>query len=257
MVKLADMNSKVVAITAAMPNGTALDRFQSRHPNRYFDVGIAEEHAVIFAADSRPKDSSPSSPSTRHSCSARSIPLFMTSASKTCRWCSAWTAQPRATTVRLHHGLSDISYLRGIPNLVHMVPKDEDELADMLFTAMQHNGPIAIRYPRGTAQEHRKDVPRAFPIGPGRAFTAWRTRSRRNLRVGGPSSNGAQLPPSSKARGSAQPSLMHASPSRSMQAWSNLWPQRGRDRHYGGSRPEGGFGSAVLERLNDLGLELR
>jgi 1-deoxy-D-xylulose-5-phosphate synthase len=65
-----------------------------------------------------------------------------------------------------HHGLFDISYLRGIPNIVHMVPKDEDELADMLFTAMQHNGPIAVRFPRGVGPGAPvKDVPRAIPIG--------------------------------------------------------------------------------------------
>ena len=65
-----------------------------------------------------------------------------------------------------HHGLFDISYLRGIPNLVHMVPKDEDELADMLFTAMQWNGPIAVRYPRGLGPGTPvKDVPRLIPIG--------------------------------------------------------------------------------------------
>jgi 1-deoxy-D-xylulose-5-phosphate synthase len=65
-----------------------------------------------------------------------------------------------------HHGLFDISYLRGIPNIVHMVPKDEDELADMLFTAMQYEGPIAVRYPRGTGPGTPvKDVPRAIPIG--------------------------------------------------------------------------------------------
>jgi 1-deoxy-D-xylulose-5-phosphate synthase len=65
-----------------------------------------------------------------------------------------------------HHGLFDISYLRAIPNLVHMVPKDEDELADMLFTAMLWNGPIAVRYPRGLGPGTPvKDVPRAIPVG--------------------------------------------------------------------------------------------
>src|SRR5207302_5024875 len=65
-----------------------------------------------------------------------------------------------------HHGLFDISYLRGIPNLVHMVPKDEDELADMLYTAMQHEGPVAVRYPRGVGPGTPvKDVPVALEIG--------------------------------------------------------------------------------------------
>ena len=68
--------------------------------------------------------------------------------------------------VPTHHGLFDITYLRGIPNIVHMDPKDEDELADMLYTAMQYDGPIAVRYPRGVGPGTAvKDVPRAIPIG--------------------------------------------------------------------------------------------
>ena len=74
-----------------------------------------------------------------------------------------------------HHGLFDISYLRGIPNLVHMVPKDEDELADMLFTAMQWDGPIAVRYPRGIGPGTPvKDVPQRHPHRQGRTAAARR-----------------------------------------------------------------------------------
>lgn len=167
MVKLADMNKKVVAITAAMPNGTALDRFQPRHPDRYFDVGIAEEHAVIFAAGLATKGLKPfvaiystflqrSLDPIIHDVCLQNLPVVF------CMDRGGLSGDDGPT----HHGLFDISYLRGIPNLVHMVPKDEDELADMLFTAMQHEGPIAVRYPRGIGPGRAvKDVPRAIPIG--------------------------------------------------------------------------------------------
>jgi len=167
MVKLANMNARVVAITAAMPNGTALDRFQPIHPEKYFDVGIAEEHAVIFAAGLATKGFKPfcaiystflqrSVDPIVHDVCLQNLPVVF------CMDRGGLSGDDGPT----HHGLFDISYLRGIPNLVHMVPKDEDELADMLFTAMQHNGPIAVRYPRGVGPGKAvKDVPRALPIG--------------------------------------------------------------------------------------------
>jgi len=167
MVKLAAMNDKVVAITAAMPNGTALDRFQPHHPDKYFDVGIAEEHAVIFAAGLATKGFKPfcaiystflqrSFDPIVHDVCLQNLPVVF------CMDRGSLSGDDGPT----HHGLFDISYLRGIPNIVHMVPKDEDELADMLFTAMQHNGPIAVRFPRGAGPGTPvKDVPRAIPIG--------------------------------------------------------------------------------------------
>src|SRR5215472_2743075 len=167
LVKLATMNDKLVAITAAMPNGTALDRFQPLHPEKYFDVGIAEEHAVIFAAGLATKGFRPfcaiystflqrSVDPIIHDVCLQNLPVVF------CMDRGGLSGDDGPT----HHGLFDISYLRGIPNIVHMVPKDEDELADMLFTALQHNGPIAVRYPRGVEPGTPvKDVPRAIPIG--------------------------------------------------------------------------------------------
>jgi len=167
LVKLANMNNRVVAITGAMPNGTALDRFQPIHPDKYFDVGIAEEHAVIFAAGLATKGFKPfcaiystflqrSFDPIVHDVCLQNLPVVF------CMDRGGLSGDDGPT----HHGLFDISYLRGIPNIVHMVPKDEDELADMLFTAMQHNGPIAVRYPRGVGPGTPvKDVPRAIPIG--------------------------------------------------------------------------------------------
>ncbi len=165
--KLADTNDKVVAITAAMPNGTALDLFRPNHPDRYFDVGIAEEHAVIFAAGMATKGYKPfcaiystflqrAFDQVVHDVCLQELPVVF------CMDRGGLSGDDGPT----HHGLFDISYLRGIPNIVHMVPKDEDELADMMYTAMLHNGPSAIRYPRGTGPGTSiKEHPVALEIG--------------------------------------------------------------------------------------------
>ena len=167
LVKLATMNDKVVAITAAMPNGTGLDRFRTHHPDRYFDVGIAEEHAVLFAAGLAARGLKPfcaiystflqrAFDPVVHDVCLQKLPVVF------CMDRGGLSGDDGPT----HHGLFDISYLRGIPNIVHMDPKDEDELADMLYTAMLYDGPIALRYPRGIGPGTAvKDVPRAIPIG--------------------------------------------------------------------------------------------
>ncbi len=167
LIKLANQNPKIVAITGAMPNGTGLDRFQPLHPDKYFDVGIAEEHAVLFAAGLAAKGFKPfcaiystflqrAFDPIVHDVCLQNLPVVF------CMERGGLSADDGPT----HHGLFDISYLRGIPNIVHMVPKDEDELADMLFTAMQWEGPIAVRYPRGVGPGTPvKDVPKLIPIG--------------------------------------------------------------------------------------------
>jgi 1-deoxy-D-xylulose-5-phosphate synthase len=150
LTKLADGNDKVVAITAAMPNGTALDLFRPHHPKRYFDVGIAEEHAVLFAAGMATKGYRPfcaiystflqrAFDQIVHDVALQKLPVVF------CMDRGGLSGDDGPT----HHGLFDISYLRGVPGLIHMDPKDEDELQDMMFTALQQAGPSAIRYPRG------------------------------------------------------------------------------------------------------------
>jgi 1-deoxy-D-xylulose-5-phosphate synthase len=167
LVKLADENEKVVGITAAMPNGTALDLFKPHHPKRYFDVGIAEEHAVIFAAGLATQGFKPfcaiystflqrAFDPIVHDVCLQKLPVVF------CMDRGGLSGDDGAT----HHGLFDISYLRGIPNIVHMVPKDEDELADMMYTAMLREGPSAIRYPRGIGTgTPMKAHPQAIEIG--------------------------------------------------------------------------------------------
>ncbi len=167
LTKLANDNDKIVAITAAMPNGTALDLFRPHHPTRYFDVGIAEEHAVIFAAGMATKGYKPfcaiystflqrAFDQIVHDVCLQNLPVVF------CMDRGGLSGDDGPT----HHGLFDISYLRGIPNIIHMVPRDEDALADMMYTAALRDGPSAIRYPRGTGPASVvKEKPVAIPIG--------------------------------------------------------------------------------------------
>ena len=165
--RLADNNDKVVAITAAMPNGTALDLFRPNHPARYFDVGIAEEHAVIFAGGMAIKGFKPfcaiystflqrAFDQIVHDICLQNLPVVF------CMDRGGLSGDDGPT----HHGLFDISYLRSVPNIIHMVPRDEDQLADMMYTALLHDGPAAIRYPRGIGPGVAvKPRPKAIPIG--------------------------------------------------------------------------------------------
>ncbi len=151
LIELADADPRVVAITAAMPTGTSLAKFQAVHPDRFFDVGIAEQHAVTFAAGLateglRPVAAIYSTFLQRaydqivHDACLQKLPIVI--------------ALDRAGFAgddgRTHHGIYDLSYLRCLPNITIMAPKDENELRHMLCTAVGiEGGPIAIRYPRG------------------------------------------------------------------------------------------------------------
>jgi 1-deoxy-D-xylulose-5-phosphate synthase len=257
MVKLADMNNKVVAITAAMPNGTALDRFQPRHPDRYFDVGIAEEHAVIFAAGLATKGFKPfvaiystflqrSLDPIVHDVCLQNLPVVF------CMDRGSLSGDDGPT----HHGLFDISYLRGIPNLVHMVPKDEDELADMLFTAMQHNGPIAIRYPRGIGPGTPvKDVPRTIAIGPAELLQHGEHDRVAIFALGALVPMAQEVAAKLEGEGISA-AVINARFAKPVDASMVEFYGRSVDAIVTMEDHvlEGGFGSAVLERLSDLGL---
>ncbi|NTV79564.1 MAG: 1-deoxy-D-xylulose-5-phosphate synthase, partial [Clostridiales bacterium] len=162
MVKLGARDEKVVAITAAMPDGTGLKRFGISYPNRFFDVGIAEEHAVTFAAGLAAGGLKPvvaiySSFLQRaydqilHDVCIQNLPVVF--------------AIDRAGLVgsdgETHQGIFDLSFLSSIPNMNIMAPKNKWELSDMLKFAIQFQSPIAIRYPRGEAYdglENHRDV---------------------------------------------------------------------------------------------------
>jgi 1-deoxy-D-xylulose-5-phosphate synthase len=167
LAELANTDKRIVAITAAMPNGTGLDHFRPHHPNRYFDVGIAEEHAVVFAAGMATRGFRPvcaiystflqrAFDPIVHDVCLQKLPVLF------CMDRAGLSGDDGPT----HHGLFDIAYLRGIPEIVLMAPKDEDELSDMLKTALDLPGPSAIRYPRGAvAGVARKQHAVSLPVG--------------------------------------------------------------------------------------------
>src|SRR5580658_2937896 len=164
---LATKDDRIVAITAAMPNGTGLDLFRPRHPKRYFDVGIAEEHAVVFAAGMATRGFRPvcaiystflqrAFDPIVHDICLQKLPVVF------CMDRAGLSGDDGPT----HHGLFDIGYLRSVPEIVLMSPKDENELADMMKTAFEIPGPSAIRYPRGVvAGVTRKPEPQSLPVG--------------------------------------------------------------------------------------------
>ena len=168
VVNIASKNPKVVGITAAMSIGTGLVQLADAFPDRFYDVGIAEGHAVTFAAGlaisgMRPIVAIYSTFLQRaydmiiHDVAIQRLPVIF--------------ALDRAGIVGddgpTHQGVFDLSYMRHIPNMVVMAPKDEDELQDMLWTAVAYeDGPISVRYPRGTAVGvPRKSEPEILPIG--------------------------------------------------------------------------------------------
>ncbi len=168
LAKFADTNQKIVAITAAMPSGTGLGHFAKAHPERYFDVGIAEEHASLFACGLATQGLKPfltiySTFMQRaydmiiHDIALQKLNVAL------CMDRAGLSGDDGPT----HHGLFDIGYLRHVPNIVHMQPKDEDEFVDMLWTMANYNsGPIAVRYPRGAGTGAKpKAEPKLLEIG--------------------------------------------------------------------------------------------
>ncbi|MCP3943155.1 MAG: 1-deoxy-D-xylulose-5-phosphate synthase [Desulfobacteraceae bacterium] len=150
MVKFAKTNKKIVAVTAAMPEGTGLIEFSKQYEDRFIDVGIAEQHAVTFSAGLASKGAKPV---------VAIYSTFLQRAYDQILHDVCIDAHPVVFAIDrggivgedgpTHHGLFDFSYLRSMPNMTIMSPMDENELARMLLTAINHDGPIALRYPRG------------------------------------------------------------------------------------------------------------
>ncbi len=167
LVRLARKNEKIVAVTAAMPEGTGLTAFSEAFPERFFDVGIAEQHGVTFAAGLAAEGFRPvvaiystflqrAFDQVLHDVCIESLPVTF--------------ALDRGGLVGedgpTHHGAFDLSFLRAIPNLTIMAPKDEAELARMMATAVSLNGPAAVRYPRGTGVGvPLPEDPEPLPVG--------------------------------------------------------------------------------------------
>ncbi len=168
VIELANGDERIYAITAAMPSGTSLGKFKAKHPDRFFDVGIAEQHAVTFAAGLataglRPVVGIYSTFLQRaydqiiHDVCIQRLPVIF--------------ALDRAGFAgddgRTHHGVFDLSYLRCLPNMTIMAPSDENELRQMIRTAVDYTeGPVAIRYPRGAGRDvDTSGHPEPLPIG--------------------------------------------------------------------------------------------
>jgi 1-deoxy-D-xylulose-5-phosphate synthase len=169
LLQLAKEDERIVAVTAAMPEGTGLVKFAEAYPDRFFDVGIAEQHAVTFAAGLAAEGLKPvvaiystflqrAYDQILHDVCLEALPVVF--------------AVDRGGIVgedgATHNGVFDLSYLRSLPNMVLMAPKDENELVRMLTTSLAHKGPVAVRYPRGEVEgvkTEKRDLP--LPIGKG------------------------------------------------------------------------------------------
>jgi 1-deoxy-D-xylulose-5-phosphate synthase len=168
LVRLASANPKIVGITGAMPSGTGLNHLAAALPKQFFDVGIAEEHAVLFAAGLATQGFRPvvaiystflqrAYDNIIHDVALQNLPVTF------CMDRAGLSANDGPT----HHGLFDVAYLRCVPRALVMAPKDEHELQAMLRTAVTHDGPAFIRYPRGAATGTPAAVPaiQTLPIG--------------------------------------------------------------------------------------------
>ena len=179
--ELADSDKKVVGLTAAMPDGTGLNIFAQAHPERFFDVGIAEQHAVTAAAGMAAAGMKPVTAiystfmqraydSILHDICMQKLHVTM------CLDRAGLVGDDGYT----HHGVFDYAYLRSIPNMTIMAPKDENELRHMLKTALSFNGPISVRYPRGsgvgvdiTEPMHELPIGKAEVLREGKELCFW------------------------------------------------------------------------------------
>jgi 1-deoxy-D-xylulose-5-phosphate synthase len=167
MVDLAEKDMRIVAITAAMPDGTGLDLFAQRFPQRFFDVGIAEQHAITFSSGLALEGLKPI------------VAIYSTFLQRAYDQLLQDVCLPNSPVILAmdrsgivgedgptHQGVFDLSFLRPLPNLIIMAPKDERELRDMVFSALSYNRPVAIRYPRGPGfGVSLTGEPQAIPLG--------------------------------------------------------------------------------------------
>ncbi len=200
MRKFGDREEKVVAVTAAMPDGTGLKRFRNMFPDRFFDVGIAEEHAVTFAAGLALGGMIPVV-AVYSSFLQRAVDQIIEDVCL--QNLHVIFAVDRAGLVgsdgETHQGCFDLSYLSMIPNMTVMAPKNKWELSDMLKFAVKYNGPIAVRYPRGEAYDGLEEY--RDPIVKGRSELIFRGRETALLAVGSMVKTGVEVCEKMKAEG--------------------------------------------------------
>lgn len=255
MCKLGQRDEKIVAITAAMPDGTGLKRFHNMYPERFFDVGIAEEHAVTFAAGLAAGGLKPivavySSFLQRaydqivHDVCIQKLPVIF--------------AIDRAGLVgsdgETHQGIFDFTYLSGIPNMNICAPKNKWELSDMLKFAVNLNAPIAIRYPRGTAYDGLREYRETIELG--RAEWIYREGEIALFAIGSMVSTAEQVRGILKAEGH-QVSIINARFAKPIDREAVLGACI--DHKLIVSMEEnvacGGYGERVLECMNDNGMQ--
>jgi len=255
MVDLAWANPKVIAVSAAMPEGTGLSRFAAQFPDRFFDVGIAEPHGVTFAAGLSVEGFIPvvaiystflqrAYDQILHDVCIESLHVVF--------------AIDRGGIVGedgpTHHGLFDFAYLRCLPNMVIMAPKDENELRRMLKTALNHKGPIALRYPRGAGEGVKIEDP-MLPVDIGKAEVLCEGDDVVLLAIG------SSVVESMKARNILEKENIHATVVncrfvKPIDA-ELIVGLAGKVKKFVTVEEnvlQGGFGSAVLECLNDNGV---
>ena len=255
--RLARRDERVVAITAAMPGGTGLLPFAAEFPDRFFDVGIAEQHAVTFAAGLaleglRPFFAVYSSFMQRsldqliHDVCLPNLPVTI--------------ALDRSGVVGddgpTHHGVFDLAFLRFIPNLVVMAPADENELQHMLHTALAHHGPVVLRYPRGNGEGVALEPDfRRLEIGRGTVLRAGTDVLLLPIgnRVGPALAAAARLETQGIDAAVINPRFLKPLDSDLIADWA---ARTRRVVTVEDNCVQSGFGSAVLEALNERGLHL-
>jgi len=255
MVDLGRKNEKLFAITAAMPEGTGLAEFSKSFPKRFLDVGIAEQHAVTFAAGLATEGFRPvvtiystflqrAFDQIIHDVCLPNLPVIF--------------AIDRGGLVGddgpTHHGTFDITYLRSLPNMTVMAPKDENELRHMLYTALQHDGPVAIRYPRGRGIGVSMDPEyKAIPIG--KAEILQEGNNLQILAIGNmvyPSLNAAVA----LAKEGLSVGVVNCRFVKPLdEGLVDIVSSSGRVLVVEENIRQGGFGGAILELFNDLGLK--
>ncbi len=255
MVEVAEKDKRIIAVTAAMPEGTGLNEFAEKFPDRFFDVGIAEQHGVTFAAGAAAEGYRPvvaiystflqrAYDQILHDVCMEALPVVF--------------ALDRGGIVGedgpTHNGLFDFSYLRSMPNMVVMAPKDENELCRMLVTAIEHNGPAALRYPRGKAMGVEIQSPvKVLPMGKGEVLKEGDDLL--ILAIGRTVSDALSAHPELKNRG-IEATVVNCRFVKPLDAEliGSLAKKIPRIITVEENVLQGGFGSAVLECLNDQGI---
>ena len=255
MIRLAQNDERIVAVTAAMPEGTGLAKFSQDYPDRFFDVGIAEQHGVTFAAGMATEGLKPvvaiystflqrAYDQVLHDVCLDGLPVVF--------------AIDRGGIVgedgSTHHGLFDLSYLRCLPNMVIMAPADENDLQHMLATAVAHDGPIALRYPRGAATGVPLDE-KIKPLPLGKAEILQNGDDILILAIGRSVIDALEASRALKEKGiSATVVNCRFVKPLDVELISSLAARIPRVITAEENALQGGFGSAVLEELNDAGV---